>query len=98
VGAGRVELYTGPYGGCYNDPAQAADWIEKLAMTADNAHALGLGVNIGHDLTVENIPALMARIPYVAEASIGHALTSDALIHGMAETVLRFRRALGDSV
>jgi pyridoxine 5-phosphate synthase len=98
VGAGRIELYTGPYGGCYDDPAAAADWIEKLGETADHAHDLGLGVNIGHDLTVENLPALMARIPYADEASIGHALTADALLHGMPETVRRFRRALGQAV
>lgn len=97
AGAGRVELYTGPYGGCHDDPAAAADWIEKLGATADFARDHGLGVNIGHDLTVENLPALVARIPYVAEASIGHALTADALLYGMSETVRRFRRALGQS-
>lgn len=98
AGAGRIELYTGPYGGCYDDQAAAAEWIEKLGVTADHAHALGLGVNIGHDLTVENLPALMARIPHADEASIGHALTADALLYGLPETVRRFRRALGQTV
>ncbi|MCV3764522.1 pyridoxine 5'-phosphate synthase [Rhizobium sp. TRM95796] len=98
VGADRIELYTGPYGGCYDDPVAAADWIEKLGGTADHARDFGLGVNIGHDLTVENLPALMARIPYADEASIGHALTADALLYGMPETVRRFRRALGQTL
>ncbi|MDH6267823.1 pyridoxine 5-phosphate synthase [Rhizobium sp. SG_E_25_P2] len=98
VGADRIELYTGPYGGCFDDPAAAAAWIEKLGVTADHARDLGLGINIGHDLTVENLPALMARIPYAAEASIGHALTADALLYGMPETVRRFRRALGQAI
>ncbi|WP_137157893.1 pyridoxine 5'-phosphate synthase [Rhizobium sp. FKL33] len=98
AGAGRIELYTGPYGGCFNDASAAASWIEKLGATADSAHSLGLGVNIGHDLTVDNLPALMARIPYADEASIGHALTADALLYGMSETVRRFRRALGQQL
>jgi pyridoxine 5-phosphate synthase len=98
AGAGRIELYTGPYGGCHDDAAAAADWIEKLGVTADHARHFGLGVNIGHDLTVENLPALMTRIPYAAEASIGHALTADALLYGMPETVRRFRRALGQTI
>ena len=66
--------------------------------TADRASALGLGINAGHDLTVANLPALVARIPQLAEVSIGHGLTADALTYGMAETVRRFRRACGQSV
>jgi pyridoxine 5-phosphate synthase len=97
VGADRIELYTGPYGGCYADPSGAADWIERLGATADIARYLGLEVNAGHDLTVANLPALAARIPDLAEVSIGHGLTADALEFGMAETVRRFRRALGQN-
>jgi pyridoxine 5-phosphate synthase len=95
LGAKRIELYTGPYGGCFDDPAQAQVWLEKLGETADHAHALRLEVNAGHDLTVENLPPLVARIPYLAETSIGHALTADALEYGMAGTVRRFITALG---
>lgn len=95
VGADRIELYTGPYGGCYADPARAAVLVEALGATADIALELGLGVNAGHDLTVANLPALAARIPALAEVSIGHGLTADALEYGMAETVRRFRRACG---
>lgn len=96
VGADRIELFTGPYGGCYDDAEGARAWVEKLGWTADRAKAAGLAVNAGHDLTVANLPALVARIPYLAETSIGHALTADALEYGMAETIRRFRRALGE--
>lgn len=98
TGADRIELYTGPYGGCFDNADKAAIEIERLGKTADAAHALGLGVNAGHDLTVANLPALARRIPHLAEVSIGHGLTADALEYGMAETVRRFRRACGETV
>ena len=98
IGADRIELYTGPYGGCYDKPELAAEILEKLGRTADAARAEGLAVNAGHDLTVENLPALVRRIPALAEVSIGHGLTADALEYGMAETVRRFRRACGQKV
>ncbi|MCX8999750.1 pyridoxine 5'-phosphate synthase [Rhizobiaceae bacterium BDR2-2] len=95
TGADRIELYTGPYGGCYGDAEKARRIAEDLGQTAERARSLGLGVNAGHDLTVENLPMLVGRIPFIAEVSIGHALTADALVHGMAETVRRFRKACG---
>lgn len=98
TGCDRVELYTGPYGGTHGDPAAAAEWIARLGAAADAALDLGLGVNAGHDLTVANLPPLVGRIPDLAEVSIGHGLTADALQYGMAETVRRFRRACGQAV
>lgn len=95
TGTDRIELYTGSYGGCHDDSARAAKELEKLRKTAALAQAAGLGVNAGHDLTVENLSALAKAIPQLAEVSIGHALTADALEHGMGETVRRFNRALG---
>ena len=95
TGCDRIELYTGPYGGTYDDPKAAAEEVEKLGQTADAAHALGLGVNAGHDLTVANLPPLVARIPDLLEVSIGHGLTADALEYGMAQTVQRFLTAIG---
>ncbi|RCS25421.1 pyridoxine 5'-phosphate synthase [Phyllobacterium salinisoli] len=94
TGADRIELYTGPYGGTHTSAKAAAEELRKLGVAADAALALGLGVNAGHDLTVENIPALVRRIPALAEVSIGHGLTADALEHGMAATVRRFLAAL----
>lgn len=93
TGAARIELYTGPYGGCHDDSDRAAKELELLGKTADAAKALGLGVNAGHDLTVANLPPLVRRIPHLAEVSIGHGLTADALEYGMKETVRRFVEA-----
>lgn len=98
TGADRVELYTGPYGGCYHDPDEAARQVDLLGRTADAAKAEGLEVNAGHDLTVANLPLLVKRIPHLAEVSIGHGLTADALEYGMAETVRRFCRACGQAI
>ncbi len=98
TGAQRIELYTGPYGGTYDTPDAAKREVEKLGATADAARELGMGVNAGHDLTVANLPALVARIPDLAEVSIGHGLTADALEYGMAETVKRFLVACGHEV
>jgi pyridoxine 5-phosphate synthase len=98
TGADRIELYTGPYGGCFDEPQRGAEMLDLLGRTADAAIAEGLGINAGHDLTVANLPALVERIPLLAEVSIGHGLTADALEYGMAETVRRFRRACGQVV
>jgi pyridoxine 5-phosphate synthase len=95
TGADRIELYTGPYGGCHGAEAKAGKELEKLGKTAELAHVASLGVNAGHDLTVANLPALARRIPRLAEVSIGHGLTADALEYGMAETVRRFLGACG---
>jgi pyridoxine 5-phosphate synthase len=95
IGVDRIELYTGPYGSCHDDSTKAARELERLGKTAEAAFSAGLSVNAGHDLTVANLPALMQRIPALAEVSIGHGLTADALEYGMAETVRRFLRACG---
>jgi len=104
VGTDRVELFTGPYG----DPrGNAAAELARLKATADACRHVGLraarggaglGVNAGHDLTLDNLPALLAAIPDIEECSIGHALTADALIHGYAETVRRYRTILSGPV
>ena len=95
TGADRIELFTGPYGSCHDDSAKARNELELLGKVSDRAQALGLDVNAGHDLVVANLPALVARIPLLAEVSIGHGLTADALEFGMAGTVQRFLKACG---
>lgn len=101
VGADRVELYTGPYGGAL-EAGPAAIELSRLKATADAARELGpnalqgrpnLLVNAGHDLTLVNLPPLKRAIPDLAEVSIGHAVTADALIYGMAETVRKYKAA-----
>lgn len=95
VGADRVEIYTGPYGGAF-EPKDVARELEKVVATGKAAGAAGLGLNAGHDLTRENLPALVKALPNLQEVSIGHAVTADALMFGMAETVKKFRTAIGD--
>ena len=94
AGADRVELYTGPFGGKLTTGARSRD-LKALKVTAEAARTAGLGVNAGHDLTRENLPELVAAIPFLAEVSIGHALIGDALTFGMAESVRLFRKACG---
>ena len=94
TGADRVELYTGPYGGCYDDPERAGRELAALADTARAAHAAGLGLNAGHDLTLANLPAFHAAVPHVDEVSIGHGITADALLMGFAEAVRQYRAVL----
>lgn len=96
TGADRIELYTGPYGGCFDNADQAGLELAKLAETARAAHASGLGVNAGHDLTLANLAAFQAAVPGVEEVSIGHGLTADALILGFEQAVRQYRAVLGD--
>lgn len=95
TGADRIELYTGPYGGCYDDAERAVRELAALAVTARAAHAAGMGINAGHDLTLANLPAFQATVPHVDEASIGHGITADALLIGFAEAVRQYRAVLG---
>lgn len=95
TGADRVEFYTGPYAGHHSDEAAMARELDRLGQAADAALEMGLEVNAGHDLVVANLPALVKRIPGLAEVSIGHGLTADALEFGMEKTVKRFLKACG---
>ncbi len=95
TGADRIELYTGPYGSCHSHPERAKKRLAELGETADAALAAGLAVNAGHDLTVANLPPLLKRVPALAEVSIGHGFTAEALEFGMAEATRRFLRASG---
>ncbi|MGB8312978.1 MAG: pyridoxine 5'-phosphate synthase, partial [Aestuariivirga sp.] len=70
VGADRIEIYTGPYGGAF-DPAARALEFDKIVVTGKVAEFAGLGLNAGHDLTRENLPVLVAALPNLAEVSIG---------------------------
>ena len=96
VGAERIEIYTGPYGACYDDAKQAEACLDDLAATAEAAREAGLGVNAGHDLTPDNLPALIERVPYIDEVSIGHGFSADAMIYGFAESVRRFQASMGE--
>jgi pyridoxine 5-phosphate synthase len=94
LGCDRIELYTGPYAVAFEQGTQAAV-LPAYVAAAEKARALGLGLNAGHDLNLGNLPLLVAKIPYLAEVSIGHALIADALEFGLTATVRKYLAALG---
>jgi pyridoxine 5-phosphate synthase len=97
IGADRVELYTGPYAASLGT-AQAAAVLEHYRDCGIAAQAAGLGLNAGHDLTRENLPALCRALPLLAEVSIGHALISDALWLGLEGAVRAYLDVLRPTV
>ncbi len=93
TGADGVEIYTGSYAAAFRTGAYDT-WLNACAVTARAAADRGLTVNAGHDLNLHNLPPLMARMPMLAEASIGHELTADALVMGFAAAVSAYAKAL----
>lgn len=93
VGADRIELYTEPYASNY--PVDRTAAVALFVEAARLAHSLGLGINAGHDLSLENLAYLHESIPYLDEVSIGHALISEALELGLPETIKRYQQCLG---
>jgi pyridoxine 5-phosphate synthase len=89
TGAHRIELYTEPYATSFATPNQAAS-LSQYAASAEAAHKLGLGVNAGHDLNLDNLGPFLNTVPNVQEVSIGHALIADSLELGMTEAVRRY--------
>ena len=92
TGTDRVELYTESYASQYAAGREAA--IAPFVEAAKVARDCGLGLNAGHDLSLENLAYFHQQIPWVDEVSIGHALISDALYLGIEETIHRYRRCL----
>jgi pyridoxine 5-phosphate synthase len=92
VGADRIELYTGPYAEAWGTPHQDSTFQQHLAA-AQCAEELGLGVNAGHDLNLDNL-SLFASIPNLLEVSIGHAMTVDALRMGFDSAVRAYQNIL----
>lgn len=92
TGCDRVELYTKPYADLYpkNPEAAVAPYIEASRA----AHNLGLGINAGHDLSLENLAFFAEQLPWLHEVSIGHALICDALYLGLEETIKRYLACL----
>jgi pyridoxine 5-phosphate synthase len=95
MNADRVELYTEPFARAFEKGGWAAEMsFEKYAQAAKRAHDLGLGVNAGHDLDLENL-ILFRTLPHLDEVSIGHALISRALFAGLATVVREYLDVLG---
>ena len=93
-GADRVELYTEAYARDYAADREAA--IAPYVAAAEVARESGLGLNAGHDLSLENLKYFAEQISWCDEVSIGHALISDALYYGLENTVQLYRRCLKD--
>lgn len=95
LGTDRVELYTEPYASGYS--ADHARAVAPFIQAAEHARTLGIELNAGHDLSLENLHFFSEAIPFLSEVSIGHALISDALYLGLEETIRRYRACLTSS-
>lgn len=92
VGTDRIEFYTGTYAKEFvKDPEQA---VAAYVKSGELANQLGLGINAGHDLNLDNLNFFVQKVPEVLEVSIGHALISDALYYGLHNTIQMYLRQL----
>ena len=96
IGADRIEFYTAPYASARAEEDIEAEF-DLLVRSAEKAASLGLGINAGHDLNLDNLPR-MQKLPGLLEVSIGHHLISHALYVGMEQSVRDYRSALGQCV
>ena len=92
TGADRVELFTKPYADLY--PTNPEEAVAPYILASQAAHKAGLGVNAGHDLSLENLEYFHKQVPYLNEVSIGHSLISDAIYLGLQETINRYKQCL----
>ena len=92
AGADRVELYTEPYASAYAGSPEVA--VRPFVEASRTARSLGLGLNAGHDLSLENLKYMHEQIGWIDEVSIGHALICDALYLGLEETIKRYLECL----
>jgi pyridoxine 5-phosphate synthase len=92
TGVDRIELYTGPYADNYTRNRHEA--VAAYAEAATLAHELGLGINAGHDLSLDNLKFFREHLPHLLEVSIGHALVSDALYFGLENTIRMYKGLL----
>ncbi len=92
TGTDRIELYTEPYATHFPHDAEKA--VKPFSEAAAWAHSLGLEINAGHDLNLDNLKYFASHVPHLAEVSIGHALISDALYLGLENTIQLYLRQL----
>lgn len=92
IGAHRIELYTEPYASGFSADKEKA--TASYVAAAKRAKEIGLGLNAGHDLDLDNLKYLKENIPYLDEVSIGHALICDALYYGLENTIQMYLRQL----
>jgi pyridoxine 5-phosphate synthase len=92
TGTDRIELYTEPYATDFSK--NAAEAVEPFLNAATIAQSIGLGLNAGHDLNLDNLRYFHQNIPWIEEVSIGHALISDALYLGLENAIQMYKRQL----
>lgn len=91
IGADRIELYTGPYAEAFKTKGPVFDQLfERYIMAARHAQAIGIGLNAGHDLNLDNL-SHFRQLPDLLEVSIGHALTVDAITMGLTTAVTAYK-------
>jgi len=94
IGADRIELYTEPFAKDFHkSEASGRASFAAYAASAELAHSLGMGINAGHDLDLDNL-VLFKQLPHLDEVSIGHALLSRALFHGLDKVVREYLTVL----
>jgi pyridoxine 5-phosphate synthase len=97
IGADRVELYTEPFARAFErGDVEARQSFATYTRAAELAHSLGLGVNAGHDLDLDNL-VMFRKLPHLDEVSIGHALVSHALFVGLSQSVREYLEVLAVS-
>ena len=92
VGADRIEFYTGPFAHQFTEDPETA--VAPFTRACKYAESIGIGINAGHDLNLDNLTYFNAHMPGLMEVSIGHALITDALYHGLRETIRRYLACL----
>lgn len=92
AGADRVEFYTGPFAHTFSEDPAAA--VKAYSEAARVANEIGIGINAGHDLNLDNLKYFRAHCPQLLEVSIGHALISDALYFGLSNTIRMYLQQL----
>lgn len=92
TGAERIELYTEMYASAYSTHRELA--IKEYIEAAKEAYVLGLAVNAGHDLNLENLHYFVKNVPHIKEVSIGHALICDSIFYGLENAIQLYRRKL----
>ncbi len=97
IGADRIELYTEPYASAFASQKNLEPLTAKFAAAAQHADKIGLGINAGHDLNLDNLGYFCENVKPVMEVSIGHALIADAIDMGLAEAVKAYIKILNDN-
>lgn len=92
VGADRIEFYTGPF--AHNFSIDKKNAIAAITESASFCNEIGMGINAGHDLNLDNLKFFKENVPELLEVSIGHALVRDCLYYGLQNTIQLYKRCL----